>query len=116
MIKSIFIAVVMLLFVSSSNAQVDKAINRASEMTTYIAEKMSMNEVQAQELNSALVTKIKYQHQKINNQDLTQEEKKVVYKQAGKSFFAILSRRFSKEDITKIKQHMSDFNKVGKPS
>jgi len=76
----------------------------------YITEKMLLNEEQSTHLNSALVTKIKFQQSKVKGQNLTDNEKKAVYTQSNKAFYSILNRRFSKDDVTTIQKYMAEFN------
>ena len=104
------ILIILLMFKMIASAQEDYAIERANGMTNYIAEKMSLNKDQSMHLNLALVSKIRTQKIKIQEKDLTEAETKEVYINAGRAFYAILNRRFSKADMATIKQHMTEFN------
>ncbi|MBI9063333.1 MAG: hypothetical protein JEZ14_15230 [Marinilabiliaceae bacterium] len=100
----------LLLFPQIILSQANFAIERAHKMTSYITEKMLLNEDQSAHLNSALVTKIKFQQTKVKGENLTDKEKKVVYTQSNKSFYSMLNRRFSKDDVTTIQKYMAEFN------
>lgn len=107
---------VLLLWSVNGIAQQKKSthVKRAKAQTTYIAEKMNLNEDKKSFLYDALLQKFKMNTSKINGKDLTQEEKKGVYQSTNKKFREILSKEFSQQEINRINKLQNEANKKRK--
>ena len=100
--KSLIIFTFLLTF-SYVNAQENKfAVKRASNAVSFISSEMDLTDEQTQFIEKTLYTKYAENALKIKGNNLSQEEKKAVYKNAFITTRKILREQFSEEDVKSI--------------
>lgn len=116
LLKTISITFLLFCFTINIQAQEKKsnAQKRAVENSEFITSKMDLSAEQATFLQNVLLEKYESNSKKIKGQNLSQEEKKAIYKQSHKDTNAKLSEKFSKEEINQINELVKAKNKESK--
>lgn len=97
--KSLIIFTFLLTF-SYVNAQKNRyAVKKASNAVALISSEMELSDEQTQFLEKTLYTKYAENGLKIKGKDLSQEEKKEIYKKAFVSTRKVLREQFSEEEV-----------------
>ena len=100
--KILFIFTFLLTF-SYANAQENKfAAKRAARAVAFISSEMDFTKAQAQFIEEALYSKYAGNGLKTRGKDLSNEEKKVVYRTAASATRKLLRQEFSKEEVLSI--------------
>lgn len=87
---------------------------RAEAQTAYIADKMDLNEDQKTFVYEVLIKKFKMNTDQLKGKELTQEQKRAIYKETNKKTRVLLATKFSKEEIDRINKLQSEANKMRK--
>ena len=95
--KLIIIAIVSILISLSSKAQNNYQIKRATTFSEYASNKLKLNEADKKFLYDTYLAKFVAQREKIHGKDLSDEEKKQVYKASYNKLIKTLNTRFSAE-------------------
>ena len=102
-------------FLSTANAQ--KKSYQEKKATTnaqHIADTMDLNDSQQTLLYAILLGKYEETSKQIKGNDLSNEEKKIIYKKSYKDTNDKLSILFSKEEINQINTVLKEINKKNK--
>ncbi|MBG7629141.1 MAG: hypothetical protein IZT56_01795 [Bacteroidetes bacterium] len=113
--KSIF--VLLLISVSASSfAQKKKsaAEKRAVIATDYVAEKMSLDTDKKAFVYDVLLDKFSSNLSQLSGKNLSQEEKKAIFKASNKVATKKLKEMFSAEEIKQINKYQIESNSIGK--
>jgi len=78
------------------------AKNRANVISNYIALKMNLNEANKQNINTILYEKYASNAEKTRGKNLSQDEKKIIYKAAFAETKAKLSNKFDSDKVSQI--------------
>jgi hypothetical protein len=101
--KKSFIILTLLLTFSFVNAQDNKfAAKRASNAIAFISSEMDLTDEQAQFIEKTLYTKYADNGFKIKGKDLTDEQKKEVYRTAAAVTRKLLRQEFSNKEVMSI--------------
>jgi len=100
--KTINILVLMLLISFNSNAQNNYQIKRATSFSEYAAKQVELSQEDQKFLYDTFIAKFVKQQEKIKGKDLSDEEKKQVYKASGKELVKTLNGRFDSEKTKAI--------------
>jgi hypothetical protein len=95
--KSINIIVLILLISFSSKAQNNYQIKRATTFSEYASNKLKLNEADKKFLYDTYLAKFVAQREKIYGKDLSDEEKKQIYKASYNKLIKTLNTRFNAE-------------------
>ena len=113
--KKIILLIVLCGFLSTANAQ--KKSYQEKKATTnaqHIADTMDLNDSQQTLLYAILLGKYEETSKQIKGNDLSNEEKKIIYKKSYKDTNDKLSILFSKEEINQINTVLKEINKKNK--
>ena len=103
--KKIIFSIVAIAFSFCAQAQdyTKFQMNRATMFSTYIAEKMELNETQEQFVYDVMLARVYNSNERIKSQNLTaQVDKQVVYKSEYKNAQEKLAAEFGVKDARKI--------------
>jgi hypothetical protein len=113
--KKLTFLIVLCGFLSTTNAQKQSyQEKKATTNAQYIADKMDLNDSQQTKLYSILLGKYKQTSKQIRGNDLSNEEKKIIYKKSYKDTNDKLSVLFSKEEIKTVNVLLKEQNKKKK--
>ncbi len=106
----LFLFVTMTLSISAQqkNVYAEKVAKGASE---HCAEEMSLNASKQEFLYAELYAKITATQKQMKGKDLSQDEKKAIYKKSNKEYVAVLSAEFSKDEIKQITKLTQEYTK-----
>tara|TARA_Y100000385_G_C12637224_1_gene443847 strand:- start:18 stop:374 length:357 start_codon:yes stop_codon:yes gene_type:complete len=98
-----FVAVIAFSFCAQAQDYTKFQMNRAAMFSTYIAEKMELNETQQQFVYDVMLARIYNSNATIKSQNLTaQADKQVVYKSEYKNAQEKLAAEFGAKDARKM--------------
>ena len=101
--KKIILLIVLCGFLSTANAQRQSyQEKKATANAQYIAEAMDLNESEQTLLYAILLDKYEETSKQIKGNDLSKEEKKIIYNKSYKDTNDKLSVLFSKEEIKTV--------------
>ena len=100
--KTINILVLMLLISFNSNAQNNYQIKRATSFSEYATTQLKLTKEDQKFLYDTFIAKFVKQQEKIKGNDLSDEEKKLVYKASRKELVKTLNGRFDSEKTKAI--------------
>ena len=110
--KKIILFILLAGFLTTANAQKPTyPEKKAKENTSYIVEKMDFDKTQKTYLHGVLLGKYESIYKQIKGHDLSQEEKKVIYKASHKETSEELAKEFSKEEVNEIFALLKEQNK-----
>jgi hypothetical protein len=113
--KKIILLIVLCGFLSTTNAQKQSyQEKKATTNAQHIADKMDLNDSQQTKLYSILLGKYQETSKQIKGNDLSNEEKKIIYKKSYKDTNDKLSALFSKEEINRVNVLLKEQNKKKK--
>ena len=113
--KKIILLIVLCGFLSTANAQRQSyQEKKATTNAQHIAEAMDLNESEQTLLYAILLDKYEETSKQIKGNDLSNEEKKVIYNKSFKDTNDKLSVLFSKEEIKSINSLLKEQNKKAK--
>lgn len=113
--KKIILLIVLCGFLSTANAQRQSyQEKKATTNAQYIADNMDLSDSQQTKLYSILLGKYQETSKQIKGNDLSNEEKKIIYKKSYKDTNDKLSTLFSKEEIKTINLLLKEQNKKKK--
>ena len=113
--KKIILLIVLCGFLSTTNAQKQSyQEKKATTNAQHIADKMDLNDSQQTKLYSILLGKYQETSKQIKGNDLSNEEKKIIYKKLYKDTNDKLSALFSKEEINRVNVLLKEQNKKKK--
>jgi hypothetical protein len=113
--KKLTFLIVLCGFLSTTNAQKQSyQEKKATTNAQHIADKMDLNDSQQTKLYSILLGKYKQTSKQIKGNDLSNEEKKIIYKKSYKDTNDKLSALFSKEEINRVNVLLKEQNKKKK--
>jgi len=113
--KKIILLIVLCGFMFKANAQKQSyQEKKATTNAQYIADKMDLNDSQQTKLYSILLGKYQETSKQIKGNDLSNEEKKIIYKKSYKDTNDKLSALFSKEEIKTVNVLLKEQNKKKK--
>ena len=95
--KTINLILLILLISFSSKAQNNYQIKRATTFSEYASNKLKLNEADKKFLYDTYLAKFVAQREKIHGKDLSDEEKKQVYKASHNKLIKTLNTKFSAE-------------------
>ncbi len=98
-------------FLTTGFAQKQSYAQKASkEKAAYVAEHMSLKKNKATFLEGVLLNKYESVSKEVKaaGSDISQEDKKAIYKKSNKKMMADLSQEFSKEEISRIKKLLKE--------
>lgn len=107
--KTINIIVLMLLISFSSNAQDNYQIKRATSFSEHATTQLKLNKEDQKFLYDTYIDKFINQKEKIKGKDLSDEEKKQIYKASRKELVKTLNGRFNAEKTKAIMAAVKDF-------
>jgi hypothetical protein len=109
--KTIKIFFVLLLCSFNSFAQNNYQTKRATSFSEYAAKQLELSKEDQKFLYDTFIAKFVKQQEKIKGKDLSDEEKKQVYKASRKELVKTLNGRFDSEKTKAIlaQTHSSDF-------
>ena len=87
---------------------------KAIEQTDYVASRMKLNDSKKLFLHNVLLEKFESTSKQIKGNDLSKEEKKVIYKKANSVMNERLTAEFSKDEIKQIKALLKEYNQSKK--
>ena len=109
--KKIIVLIVLCGFLSTANAQkLTYQEKKATANAQHIADKMDLNESQQTVLYAILLGKYEETSRQIKGNDLSNEEKKIIYKKSYKDTNDKLSVLFSKEEINVVNALLKEKN------
>ena len=100
--KTINILVMMLLISFNSNAQNNYQIKRATSFSEHATTQLKLTKEDQKFLYDTFIAKFVKQQEKIKGNDLSDEEKKQVYKASRKELVKTLNGRFDPEQTKAI--------------
>jgi len=100
--KTINILVLMLLISFNSNAQNNYQIKRATSFSEHATTQLKLTKEDQKFLYDTFIAKFVKQQEKIKGNDLSDEEKKQVYKASRKELVKTLNGRFDSEKTKAI--------------
>ena len=100
--KTINILVLMLLISFNSNAQNNYQIKRATSFSEHATTQLKLTKEDQKFLYDTFIAKFVKQQEKIKGNDLSDEEKKLVYKASRKELVKTLNGRFDSEKTKAI--------------
>ena len=100
--KTINILVMMLLISFNSNAQNNYQIKRATSFSEHATTQLKLTKEDQKFLYDTFIAKFVKQQEKIKGNDLSDEEKKQVYKASRKELVKTLNGRFDSEKTKAI--------------
>lgn len=113
--KKIIVLIVLCGFLSTANAQkLTYQEKKATANAQHIADKMDLNESQQTVLYAILLGKYEETSNQIKGNDLSNEEKKIIYRQSFKDTNDKLSAIFSKEEINTVNALLKEQNQKKK--
>ena len=113
--KKIILLIVLCGFLSTANAQRQSyQEKKATTNAQYIADNMDLSDSQQTKLYSILLSKYQETSKQIKGNDLSNEEKKIIYKKSYKDTNDKLSALFSKEEIKTVNLLLKEQNKKKK--
>jgi hypothetical protein len=113
--KKLTFLIVLCGFLSTINAQKQSyQEKKATTNAQHIADKMDLNDSQQTKLYSILLGKYQETSKQIKGNDLSNEEKKIIYKKSYKDTNDKLSALFSKEEINRVNVLLKEQNKKKK--
>ena len=113
--KKIILLIVLCGFLSTANAQRQSyQEKKATTNAQHIAEAMDLNESEQTLLYAILLDKYEETSKQINGNDLSNEEKKIIYRQSFKDTNDKLSAIFSKEEIKTVNALLKEQNQKKK--
>jgi hypothetical protein len=113
--KKLTFLIVLCGFLSTTNAQKQSyQEKKATTNAQHIADKMDLNDSQQTKLYSILLGKYQETSKQIKGNDLSNEEKKIIYKKSYKDTNDKLSALFSKEEINRVNVLLKEQNKKKK--
>tara|TARA_Y100000385_G_scaffold220181_1_gene229743 strand:- start:40 stop:378 length:339 start_codon:yes stop_codon:yes gene_type:complete len=107
--KTINILVLMLLISFNSNAQNNYQIKRATSFSEYATNQLKLTKEDQKFLYDTFIAKFVKQQEKIKGNDLSDEEKKQVYKASRKELIKTLNGRFDSEKTKAIMSAIKEF-------
>ena len=116
LLKTISITILLICFTINVQAQQKKTYpqKRAADYTEFISSEMNMNADQETYLHEVLLNKFETNSKRNKDNNLSQEEKKQLYKQSFKETSTKLSEQFSKEEVDQINELIKTKNKASK--
>lgn len=115
--KKIILFILLAGFLTTANAQKKSyQEKKANENTSYIADKMDLNKDKKAFLHEVLLEKYVNTSKQINDNDLSKEEKQVIYKASYKETSKKLTKEFTKEEVNEIFAILKEQNKKNKKS
>ena len=113
--KKIILLIVLCGFLSTANAQRQSyQEKKATTNAQYIADNMDLSDSQQTKLYSILLGKYQETSKQIKGNDLSNEEKKIIYKKSYKDTNDKLSALFSKEEIKTVNALLKEQNQKKK--
>ena len=113
--KKIISLIVLCGFLSTANAQRQSyQEKKATTNAQYIADNMDLNENKQTLLYAILLNKYEETSKQIKGNDLSKEEKKIIYRQSFKDTNDKLSAIFSKEEIKTVNALLKEQNQKKK--
>ncbi len=113
--KKIILLIVLCGFLSTANAQRQSyQEKKATTNAQYIADNMDLSDSQQTKLYSILLGKYQETSKQIKGNDLSNEEKKIIYKKSYKDTNDKLSALFSQEEIKTVNVLLKEQNKKKK--
>ena len=113
--KKIILLIVLCGFLSTANAQRQSyQEKKATTNAQYIADNMDLNENKQTLLYAILLNKYEETSKQIKGNDLSKEEKKIIYRQSFKDTNDKLSAIFSKEEINTVNALLKEQNQKKK--
>jgi hypothetical protein len=113
--KKLTFLIVLCGFLSTTNAQKQSyQEKKATTNAQHIADKMDLNDSQQTKLYSILLGKYQETSKQIKGNDLSNEEKKIIYKKSYKDTNDKLSALFSNEEINRVNVLLKEQNKKKK--
>lgn len=113
--KKIILLIVLCGFLSTANAQRQSyQEKKATTNAQYIADNMDLNENKQTLLYAILLNKYEETSKQIKGNDLSKEEKKIIYRQSFKDTNDKLSAIFSKEEIKTVNALLKEQNQKKK--
>jgi len=110
--KKIIALIILCGFLTTANAQKQSyQEKKATTNAQHIADKMDLNDSQQTVLYAILLGKYEETSKQIKGNDLSNEEKKMIYKKSFKETNDKLSVMFSKEEINSINALLKEQNK-----
>ena len=100
--KTINVLVLIFLISFNSNAQNNYQIKRATSFSEHVTNQLKLNKEDQKFLYDTFINKFIKQQEKIKGKDLSDEEKKQVYKASRKELVKILNTRFDSEKTKAI--------------
>ena len=115
-LKKIVLILMLISFTITAQAQQKKsyAQQKAAENTTFVAKKMNLSKDKTTFLHSVLLNKYESNAEKNKDKNLSEEDKKAIYKQSYNDTQTKLAEQFSKEEITQINEHLKQNSKEAK--
>ena len=107
--KTINIIVLLLLISFNSNAQNKYQIKRATSFSEYATTQLKLSKDDKKFLYDTYLAKFVAQREKTHGKDLSDEEKKQVYKASRKELVKTLNGRFNAEKTKAIMAAVKDF-------
>jgi len=109
--KRIIVLMLICGFMSTANAQKQSyQEKKATANAQYIADTMDLNDSQQTVVYAILLAKYDETSKQIKGNDLSNEEKKIIYRQSFKDTNDKLSALFSKEEINEINALLKEQN------
>ena len=113
--KKIILLIVLCGFLSTANAQRQSYQEKKATINAqHIADKMNLNDSQQTALYAILLGKYEETSKQIKGNDLSKQEKKIIYNKSYKDTNDKLSVLFSKEEIKSINSLLKEQNKKAK--
>ena len=109
--KTINIIVLMLLISFNSNAQDNYQIKRATSFSEHATTQLKLTKEDQKFLYDTYIDKFINQKEKIKGKDLSDEEKKQVYKASRKELVKTLNTRFDAEKTKAIMNAIKELRK-----
>jgi len=109
--KTINIILLMLLISFNSNAQNNYQIKRATSFSEHATIQLKLTKEDQKFLYDTYIDKFVKQQEKIKGKDLSDEEKKQVYKASGKELVKTLNGRFNPEKTKAIMNAIKELRK-----
>jgi|TARA_Y100000385_G_C12849319_1_gene532331 hypothetical protein len=100
--KTINVLVLIFLISFNSNAQNNYQIKRATSFSEHVTNQLKLTKEDQKFLYDTFINKFIKQQEKIKGKDLSDEEKKQVYKASRKELVKILNTRFDSEKTKAI--------------
>ena len=100
--KTINVILLILLISFSSKAQNNYQIKRATTFSEYASNKLKLNEADKKFLYDTYLAKFVAQREKIHGKELSDEEKKQIYRASRNELVKTLNKRFNTEKTKAI--------------